>query len=715
MGGCFSSTQKKLELRRPHHIEEYAEAIPSYRDRSEQENLAKVIIREAKLASVSDKKKKQLHIRKAKQALKSALKYEPDSEDLAHLTAVVRSLEHTDYNTNMKNKINKNREMAQSDNAEATGSQIVHTSNWHLHERLVSHLILRDREDNDDADNDHAEQYLTKTNKIAVDDGDSSVDSSNSSNVDPLNYGFYETLDPTDGLRLLAGDPEDDLVPSLYSGAQVASLAESENMPTKDNPQWLVEQCQALRRRLDEEKKERLKVEEKLHRAEDAASKLQETLKKVTVGEDLKAPQSTPKKKGRAARGAVPRQGVGSLTLSQRGGLPAKPGTPLAAFRRPSHDESISSSSQGLEMTSLGKEPGLDKQVRSFQALQAGQDMQATSSRQSTKERQKGSAQHLFIAPIHFPGVTPSIGRSEDFHSVGESSVISSNSQWGGNPRMPTWKTLSAGLPSMGGMSVVSAGNGSVNYPSSPPTSPTQPALFDARDLAAYRERRVTDLQVRVMNGVSEEEIARFAVGKEGFKSASGFFVLLDRLLQDHAGHPLTRVHWLKVGQKGTERRHADMRMLHELINSPLTMPLYLCTVPMQIPAELALFQPNIRLKSLVPAKVVYRSKDLSVPRVFLETTRLPHDRILSVAFTDQWTNTTYVVEGLLSEDLCGVHFGIPTAMLQKEVEGGVGLYDVHLIIDSTQRSENRRALAVVNSDRAMSSNASSASFEPVG
>jgi len=689
---------------------------------------AKQIIREAKLASVSDKKKKKLHIRKAKQALKSALKYEPDSEDLAHLTAVVRSLEHTDVSSNMKSQGSKNA----PDGTEPTGSQIVHTSNWHLHERLVSHLILHDREDNDDADKDESEQYLTKTNKIVVDDGDSSVVSSNSSNVDPLNYGFYETLDPTDGLRLLA-DPEDDLIPSLYATGTQASakdvkgtLPDSESVESKDNSQWLVEQCQALRRRLEEEKKERQKVEEKLHRAEDAASKLQETLKRVTIGEELKAPLSTPKKKGRAARGAVPRQGVGSLSLAQRGGVPAKPGTPTS-YRKPSHDGSISSSSQGLEMTSMSKEPGLERQVRSFQALQSGQEMPASvSSRQVTKERydnnskqstgRPASSQLLYIAPIHFPGVTPSVARSEDFHSVGDSSIISSNSQWGANPKIPAWKQsgASVGLPSVGGPSVTSAGNGSFTFPSSPPVSPTQPPLFEARELAAYRERRISDLQVRVMNGVSEEEIARFAIGKDCFKGASAFFMHLDRLLQDHAGHPLTRVHWLKVGQKGTERRHADMRMLQELINSPLTMPLYLCTVPMQIPAELALFQPNIRLKSLVPAKVVYRPKDLSIPRVFLETTRLPHDRQLSVAFTDQWTNTTYVVEGLLSEDLCGVHFGIPTAMLQKEVEGGVGLYDVHLIIDNIHRSENRRALAVVNSDRAMSSDASSASFEPV-
>lgn len=174
------------------------------------------------------------------------------------------------------------------------------------------------------------------------------------------------------------------------------------------------------------------------------------------------------------------------------------------------------------------------------------------------------------------------------------------------------------------------------------------------------------------------------------------------------------------------------MRMLKELGRFPMATPLYLCTVPIAMPAELTVFNdPSpVRLKSVVPAKVLYRgppqiagtttaSSNIALPRVFLETSKLPENHTYSVSFTDQWTSTTYVVEGqIITPDRCGITFTVPTVMLRTEDVDGTpshGLFDVHLLVDNQFRSENRRALAIVGTnDTSMSSNASNVSFEPV-
>eukprot|EP00397_Hematodinium_sp_SG-2012_P008002 GEMP01008054.1.p1 GENE.GEMP01008054.1~~GEMP01008054.1.p1 ORF type:complete len:732 (+),score=127.13 GEMP01008054.1:649-2844(+) len=730
MGLCFSSKASRQSRYRPKG------------DGIHPEDLASVIIRESKLAAVSDHKRRAHHILQAKQALKTARKKDPQNDDLAHLIAVVASLECRDVSCSASGS--KGEELF-LDTDELAPPR-------HLHERLgLSHLQLRD-----------INEPPSHPDSSSASEGDQSPSqvSSHSSSSDndilaramaPLAQG-YEVLDP-DSMHLLRGDDDEvDTPVAVVASPQLPPLTKEHAheveiiMPkTQDNPQWLIEQCQALRRKLDEEKKERLKAEEKLMRAEDAASKLHETLKKITIGETEELTRvshlivSPPKAKVRAAvsrGGANARQfkpvtppsgrcvaashdGSSSSQKAQSAmdvnwsKVPMNDTMILPRGMEPSHSSDHYIQDSQLNRTMV--EDGTDRSVRGPSVLQWAHTYR------SHDENEAASKSFPSPSPIHYPGVTSSISRGGD-DGDGASSILSSNSvAWGIRlqqaykvPSMASLGTIGNQVPSMA--SVGTIGNQTVHslsYPS-PPASPVQPGLFDIRDLSAYRERRTTDLTVRVMNGVSEEEIAKFQLPKSCFTSTHAFFHQLDRLCQDHAGHPLSRVHWLRLSPSGTERRHADMRMLHELIHAPLAMPLYLSTVPMPMPAELVPFSPSIRLKSLVPAKIIFSGKTPSVPRVFLETTQLPRDNTYTIAFTDQWTSTTYIVEGFVAEEMCGVYFCIPNAMLQKEVRGGSGLYDVHLLVNGTHRSDNRRALAVTNSDRAMSSNASSTSFDPV-
>lgn len=595
---------------------------------------------------MSDNRRRSQHVSAAKEALKNARRQEPENDGLTHLTAVVAGIE---------NRYSKE----STHGATVTFDDEVLNpvpQQRHLHERLgLSHLSLRDS--NDSARPSYASDHSSRSS-----DSSPTVGSSAEGSIADImergraafqQAGDYESFDPDTTFLLRPHDEEDTSMGTDYvsvSGTPIFSSIFPDPDSTPPNtrpprsPQWLVEQCQSLRKKLDDEKKERLKAEEKLMRAEDVASKLHDTLKKITIGEE---PQPRPKVRPSPSRGSVVRQ--------------LKPHTPPSGrCAASSYEESMSSQK---------------KPKRDFQSP----------------------------AAIHYPGVTSSVKDDDG----GSSTIQSSNSV----ARYLHARQEANRAHSMG--SVGTVGSQAVSQ-SSPIISPAQPALVDIRELTLFKERLTADLTVRVMNGVSEEEIAKFNLPKSCLATPATFFMQLDRLCQDHAGHPLSRVHWLHVSPSGTERRHANMRMLQEIISTPVQKTLYLSTVPMPSPAELVVFTPNIRLKSLNPAKITYTGTQMSVPRLYLETTQLAMHHSYTIAFTDQWSSTTYIVESFVAQNRCGVYFGVPNALLKKEAGSGGsgGLYDIHLLVNGAHRSVNRRALAVSSGDRALSSNASSASFE---
>ncbi|CAJ1457657.1 unnamed protein product [Effrenium voratum] len=75
----------------------------------------------------------------------------------------------------------------------------------------------------------------------------------------------------------------------------------------------------------------------------------------------------------------------------------------------------------------------------------------------------------------------------------------------------------------------------------------------------------------------------------------------------------------------------------------------------------------------------------------------------------------TYSAEAKVLPSNKGVETSVPWQMLS--VSSNEGLYDVHLVIDSTSRSENRRTLTVGSSESEVDSSAkseSTSSFVPI-
>jgi len=143
---------------------------------------------------------------------------------------------------------------------------------------------------------------------------------------------------------------------------------------------------------------------------------------------------------------------------------------------------------------------------------------------------------------------------------------------------------------------------------------------------------------------------------------------------------------------------------------------LLLCTVPVRPPSELT--PGNVRLKNMVPSRVSLCDSP-SVP-VHLESTSLDKHREYRVALTHQWSNMTFSAEAKLANNLKGVIFEMPLQILSSPGPKGAkdGLYDVHLVIDNTFRSENRRTMTVGSAESDLSSSTrsmSTASFVPIG
>eukprot|EP00928_Gymnodinium_smaydae_P031023 TRINITY_DN2290_c0_g1_i1.p1 TRINITY_DN2290_c0_g1~~TRINITY_DN2290_c0_g1_i1.p1 ORF type:complete len:1125 (-),score=266.48 TRINITY_DN2290_c0_g1_i1:346-3720(-) len=214
-------------------------------------------------------------------------------------------------------------------------------------------------------------------------------------------------------------------------------------------------------------------------------------------------------------------------------------------------------------------------------------------------------------------------------------------------------------------------------------------------------------VSVRILNGVSGEEEVRFSLHINATLSEQHFLALLDVRCRQRASQSLADLNWLYKKEPGDrfQRRKCDVRMVEDLLGpeaqkkkGPLV--LLLCTVPVRPPSELPACK--VRLKTLIPARV--SSGQVQPIRVKLETVLLEEGHEYSVAFTHQWTSMTYNVEISVLANRKGVEFELPSQLLAVE-----GLYDLHLIVDRTSRSENRRTLTVVSAESEMSS--SSATF----
>ena len=97
---------------------------------------------------------------------------------------------------------------------------------------------------------------------------------------------------------------------------------------------------------------------------------------------------------------------------------------------------------------------------------------------------------------------------------------------------------------------------------------------------------------MRVLNGVSGEENARFAIGNIGTDVLQRHDIarleeLLDTHVRTNTGYSLQKLHWIRQMPDGSiERRQTDARMLQEVManlsnSAVVKKDLLLCTIPM--------------------------------------------------------------------------------------------------------------------------------------
>ncbi len=261
-------------------------------------------------------------------------------------------------------------------------------------------------------------------------------------------------------------------------------------------------------------------------------------------------------------------------------------------------------------------------------------------------------------------------------------------------------------------------------------------------------------LTVRVLNGVSGEQHSRFSIplahlfptglapqGQTGSAVSDRSTTILDQFCARSTGFSLKQLHWLttavpegKPDGKGSqlERRKADSRMLDDVTASvrdalkqerdgatPQGPHLLLCTIPLPPPVELPIAS-GLRVKRMNPSTITlpqaHDSSSVAEVKITLETTRLEdaNSSTYSVAFTDQWTNQSFYTEiSRVLPSRKGVEFAIPLHQMTHSVyESGSVLYDVHLVVNSSKRSENRRALTLIAANETLDTS-SIATSEP--
>uniref|UniRef100_A0A0G4G347 Uncharacterized protein n=1 Tax=Chromera velia CCMP2878 TaxID=1169474 RepID=A0A0G4G347_9ALVE len=146
----------------------------------------------------------------------------------------------------------------------------------------------------------------------------------------------------------------------------------------------------------------------------------------------------------------------------------------------------------------------------------------------------------------------------------------------------------------------------------------------------------------------------------------------------------------------------------------PLRTRLILLTAPVRPPSDLQAV-PGLLILSVKPERV--RCGPGPPPRLEVRTHKgLPGSHSYSVGLTNQWDNgKVFATAAKLLSDRRGVECVIPGAMVRAD-DSNAGLYDVHLIVDGKFRSDNRRALSVLQggegSPSASSDDHSLGSFE---
>lgn len=323
-----------------------------------------------------------------------------------------------------------------------------------------------------------------------------------------------------------------------------------------------------------------------------------------------------------------------------------------------------------------------------------------------------------FDSPEGQPRLTPSspygnIGASADLISPREgATLVNSFSRpelLQGDAEQSQSKSIhvSPSLPSLVSRSIASLPFSSFAVPIDELT----PALADVRAPAIPPNT----LQVMILNGVSGEEEAEFSMPLEEYYSEQDFLSSLDRLTKEYVGQTLAGLNWLSPRAGGRfERCRCDLSMVEKLFkyletDSGRPTSMLLCTVPMTPPSEL--LSGSVRLRGLVPDRVEASSRSAS-SQLRLDTSLLEDGHHYAVAFTNQWSNVTYATDAQLLSNRRGVVFHIPRQMFAASTSSTEGLYDVHLVMDGSVRSQNRRALTLAEND--LSSSTSVSSFLPI-
>lgn len=229
-----------------------------------------------------------------------------------------------------------------------------------------------------------------------------------------------------------------------------------------------------------------------------------------------------------------------------------------------------------------------------------------------------------------------------------------------------------------------------------------------------------SNVSVHVLNGVTGDEEVRFFVPVEVAYSEKHFLSMLDRLCKQHAGQTLSDLNWLSQSRPGArlQRRKCDLSLVEELFTDRASgsgskgRVLMLCTVPVRPPSELPACK--VRLRNLVPDRAI-----LGTPLpvcLRLDTSLLDAGRKHAVAFTHQWSNRTYSAEADVLTNQRGVEVQVPWQILAAAGQNTDGLYDVHLVIDRSVRSENRKTLTVGSAESEFSSSSTAATgmFKPI-
>eukprot|EP00927_Polykrikos_kofoidii_P048375 TRINITY_DN4264_c0_g2_i1.p1 TRINITY_DN4264_c0_g2~~TRINITY_DN4264_c0_g2_i1.p1 ORF type:complete len:881 (-),score=120.72 TRINITY_DN4264_c0_g2_i1:121-2763(-) len=214
-------------------------------------------------------------------------------------------------------------------------------------------------------------------------------------------------------------------------------------------------------------------------------------------------------------------------------------------------------------------------------------------------------------------------------------------------------------------------------------------------------------LSVRIVNGVSGEEEVRFLMSVQDSFSEQHLHSMIDARCKEKAGQALSDLNWLsKTKGDRYQRRKCDLRMVEDLFapsGGPGHRPivLLLCTVPVPPPSELP--TNKVHLKTLTPCRVAYGQAQ--PVRLQLETSKLDEGHDYSMAFTHQWSNMTYSAEATVLPSQKGLEAAVPWQALTGSSDGSTdGLYDVHLIMDRSSRSKNRRTLNIVSAESEFSS-----------